>query len=118
MAEFSLTISAASAADLAAAIAGLAGGTATTAPAADKAPAAKPAVKPAAKAADKPAEEPKAEADAGGETTIDDAKAAMKVYMDANGRDAVIELLGRFGVKNISALPATQFGEFIAECTA
>lgn len=72
--------------------------------------------KPAAKAADKPkAEEPKEEAAAEG-PTLDDCKAAMKTFLEANDRDALTELLGRFGIRNISALPTAQYDEFIAAC--
>lgn len=74
--------------------------------------------KPATKPADKPkAEEPKEEPSGAAEgPSLDDCKAAMKTFLEANDRDALTELLGRFGIRNISALPTAQYDEFIAAC--
>lgn len=73
--------------------------------------------KPAPKA-DKPAPAPEtsSEPQGGGMPTLDDAKAAMKTYLDKNDREALIDLLGRFGVRNISALPEEQYPAFITAC--
>ena len=112
MATINLTIEAGSASELQSILAGLAGAGVATAAAVEV----KPAAKPAAKAADKPkAEEPKEEAAADG-PSLDDCKAAMKTFLEANDRDALTELLGRFGIRHIAALPTAQYGEFIAAC--
>jgi len=113
MSTISITINAGSAEELnrILAILGSASGSATTEPKVEV----KPAAKPAAKAADKPkTEEPAGDAAEG--PTLDDCKAAMKTFLDANDRDALTELLGRFGIRNISALPTAQYAEFIDAC--
>jgi ribosomal protein L12E/L44/L45/RPP1/RPP2 len=112
MARISITIDAENADDLNRTLAIL-GSASGTAPAA----AAKTETKAPAKAADKPkAEEPKEEPAAEEGPSLADCKAAMAVYDKANGREALGELLGRFGIRNISALPAAQYAEFIAAC--
>ncbi len=119
MAQITLTINADSPSDLAAALAGLAGGT----PAAPKAATAKveqsvaPKATPAKeKAEPEPKQEDGAQAGAQAGVSLEQVKAAMAAYDKANGRDALKELLGSFGIKNISALPEDQFAAFIEKC--
>lgn len=114
MSQISITINAGSAEELnrILAILGSASGPATT-----EAKAVAKTAQTTSKAADKTkAEEPKEEPAAAEGPTLEDCKAAMKTFLDANDRDALTELLGRFGIRNISALPTAQYAEFIDAC--
>jgi hypothetical protein len=52
------------------------------------------------------------------EWTIDAIKAEMSVLSKKKGIDANIQLLAKFGVQKVSALPATKYNEFVAAVRA
>lgn len=45
-----------------------------------------------------------------------DVTAAAQGYAKANGRDALVELLGKYGAQNVSGVPEDKRAEFIAAC--
>lgn len=47
------------------------------------------------------------------EVSVDEARAALKAYIDKNGRDAAIEILAAFNVKTLTELPAEKRGALI-----
>lgn len=73
--------------------------------------------KPATKPADKPKEEPKAQTDKA-EITVEQLTELGKAFAGKNGRDAFVELLGGFGAKNISGVPAEQRAALLAKLEA
>ena len=79
--------------------------------------------KPAAKATKtEPTKETKVEApeekpDAAEVPSADEVTDAAQAFVKANSREALIELLGSFGSKNISGLPEEHRADFIAKCS-
>jgi len=95
----------------------VAAGAAPPMPSAKPAPA--KAAEPKATASAKPQAEPEpqaAEPDDAAVPTIDDCKDAMKAYQAANGADALRDMLAKFGVRNVTALPVDQYAALIAAC--
>ena len=80
--------------------------------------AAAPNVKPAT-AKTEPKTEPKTEAKSDAtEITVERLTELGKAFAGKNGRDAFVELLGGFGAKNISGVPAEQRAALLAKLEA
>jgi hypothetical protein len=75
----------------------------------------KPADKPKTDAAE---EKPKTDvAEGGAAPSLDEVVAALQKYMKANGRDAAVELLGRFGAKRASDIDEAKRADFVKEAS-
>ncbi len=72
----------------------------------------KPADKPKDKVTEKPKDEPKGDV---AEITVEQLTQKAQAYAGKNGRDAFLEVLAGFGVKNISGVPAEQRAALLAK---
>jgi len=84
-------------------------------PAAKPAAATEPKAKPAAKAKEKEKEPESQPADSPADPDKDAVIATLKVLQDAQGRQAVVDLLAKHGARNLSRLDPEKFEAVIAE---